>query len=205
MAAIRAFVYDEPILSFDTNLEKIFSRYYHGTRFQKLSHDEKIEIEKDFKNTGISGRAMNAAFMDFGSLISLNNKSGIDWEGYPFKNCQFYETLGSLELEQKKKQQIFPTKDAQIIVILHKDHKVYYSSNVTEYKPFILPPTEENIRHFIQSHFRDQYRLELSVRPIHDKYFENDQPFIVCNAQIQKGEPSFIGYRKENGFFVENR
>lgn len=53
-AAIRAFVYDERVLSFDTNLEKIFSRYYHGTHFQKLSKEEKIEVEKDFQDTGIS-------------------------------------------------------------------------------------------------------------------------------------------------------
>lgn len=40
--------------------------------------------------------------------------------------------------------------------------------------------------------------MELSVRPIHDKYFEDDAPFVVCNAQIQKGHPSFSEYRKEN-------
>lgn len=73
-AAIQAFVYDEPLLSFDTNLEKIFSRYYHGDRFRKLAREEKISLEKDFQDTGISGREMNAAFMDFGSMISLNTK-----------------------------------------------------------------------------------------------------------------------------------
>lgn len=71
-AAIRAFVYDEPVLSFDTNLEKIFSRYYHGSRFQKLSRTEKAQIERDFRSMGISGREINAAFMDFGSIVSLN-------------------------------------------------------------------------------------------------------------------------------------
>jgi len=202
--AIRAFAYDEPLLSFDTNLEKIFSRYYYGTRFHKLTKEEKIQIEKDFQATGISGREMNAAFMDFGSLVSLNNRNGIDWEDYPFKNCRFYETSGALEFKEPKKQRFFPTKDARLIVVLHRDHKVYYSSDTAEYIPFILPPTEGNIRHFVQSHFRDRYGLELSVRPIHDKYFENDSPFIVCNAQVQKGNPSFSEYRKENGFFVEN-
>ncbi len=50
-AAIQAFVYDMPVLSFDTNLDKIFSRYYHGTRFQKLTKEEKLLIEKDFQNS----------------------------------------------------------------------------------------------------------------------------------------------------------
>lgn len=156
-AAIRAFAYDEPILSFDTNLEKIFSRYYHGTRFRKLTREEKTEIEKDFQTTKISGRAMNAAFMDFGSIVSLNNKSGIGWGNYPLKNCRFYETLGELELEQKQKQRIFPTKDAQIIVILHENHKTYYSSAKGKYEPFTLPPTEDDTRHFVQGYFREKY------------------------------------------------
>lgn len=204
-AAIRAFVYDEPLLSFDTNLEKIFSRYYHGTRFHKLTREEKREIEKQFQATGISGREINAAFMDFGSIVSLNNKSGIDWEDYPFKDCRFYKMLGSLEIEQKKKQRVFPTKDAQIVVVLHRDHKVYYSPTNGKYEPFVLPQTEGDIRHHVQEYFRTKYNLELSVRPVHDKYFENDQPYIICNAQVQKGNPNFPQYKKENGFFMENR
>ena len=79
-AAIRAFVYDEKVLSFDTNLEKIFARYYDGSRFLKLSKEEKIFLEKDFQSTRISGRAINAAFMDFGSLISLNTKPSTENE-----------------------------------------------------------------------------------------------------------------------------
>lgn len=79
-AAIRAFVYDESMLSFDTNLEKIFARYYHGSRFLKLSKEEKIFIENDFQKTSISGREINAAFMDFGSLISLNTKPSTENE-----------------------------------------------------------------------------------------------------------------------------
>jgi len=82
--------------------------------------------------------------------------------------------------------------------VLHKDHKVYYSSDGKEYQPFMLSPTEDDIRHFVQSYFREKYHLELSVRPVHDKYFEDNEPFIVCNAQIQKGQISFNEYRKEN-------
>jgi A/G-specific adenine glycosylase len=46
--AIRAFAYDLPTLSFDTNLDKIFARYYHGSRHSKLSRIEKSEILADF-------------------------------------------------------------------------------------------------------------------------------------------------------------
>lgn len=218
-AAIRAFVYDEKVLSFDTNLEKIFSRYYHGSRFMKLSKEEKIQIEKNFKRTGISGREINAAFMDFGSLVSLNTphpsrglpagepspllrgegkkddinppspprrRDGDEVDNYPLSGCKWLETKGALEIQEKKKKQVFPTKDASIQVILHENHRIYYSSKEDKYQTFLLPPTEEDIRHFVQSYFRDRYSLEVSVRPVHDKYFEDDRPFVACNAQVQK-------------------
>lgn len=191
-AAIRAFVYDEPLLSFDTNLEKIFSRYYHGNRFRKLTQKEKTLLEKDFRDTGISGREMNAAFMDFGSMVSLNIKPSDDnkWKkntkDYPLSDCLWLKTHGTLEIREKKKKTVFPTKDASIIVVLHENHRIYYSSTEGEYQSFLLPPTENDIRHAIQDFFRSKFNLELSVRPIHDKYFENDRPFVVCNAQVQK-------------------
>lgn len=50
-AAIRAFAYNEPVLSFDTNLEKIFARFYNGSRFIKISKEEKKRIEYDFVNS----------------------------------------------------------------------------------------------------------------------------------------------------------
>lgn len=203
-AAIRAFVYDEPVLSFDTNLEKIFSRYYHGSRFHRLSREEKAQIERDFQTTGISGREMNAAFMDFGSIVSLNAKPSDEneWtrimENYPLDGCKWFETEGTLEVQEKKKKLIFPTKDASIRVVLHENHKTYYSSSEKEYRPFELPPTEGDIRHHVQEYFRTNYGLELSVRPVHDKFFEDDKPFVVCNAQVQKGKVLFAEYRKED-------
>ena len=197
-AAIQAFVYDEKILSFDTNLEKIFSRYYYGTRFQKMTPSEKIQIEKDFQASRISGRAINAAFMDLGSF-------GDTREAYPLKECKWHRTGGALEIQEKKKKMVFPTKDASIIVVLHENHRIHFSSEKWSYHPFTLTPTEEDIRQSVQAYFREKYNLELSVRPIHKKYFENDAPFMICNAQVQKGEVGFQSYRKENWIFVENR
>lgn len=202
--AIRAFAYNEAVLSFDTNLEKIFARYYHGNRFLKLSKAEKVRIEGDFLASGISGREINAAFMDFGSLASTNTKPSDEngWRGisadYPLDGCLWLKTRGALEIQEKKKKAVFPMKDASIVVILHENHKIYYSSDSGTYKPFILPPTEADVRHFIQEYFRENYGLELSVRPIHRKYFDDDRPFIVCNAQVQRGKTQFTEYKKEN-------
>jgi A/G-specific adenine glycosylase len=63
--AIAAFTYEEPFLSFDTNLKKIFSRFYHGSRLIPLSNKEQREIENDFRKSGYSSRMINGALMDF--------------------------------------------------------------------------------------------------------------------------------------------
>lgn len=118
-------------------------------------------------------------------------------KNYPLAGCKWFETKGALEVQQKKKKLIFPTKDASIRVVLHENHKTYYSSRDAEYQPFELPPTEGDIRHHVQEYFRSRYGLELSVRPVHDKFFENDRPFVVCNAQVQSGEIVFGAYNKD--------
>ncbi len=48
--AIRAFAYNIPTLSFDTNLEKIFSRYYFGNKFRRLTREEKEGLLKQMKH-----------------------------------------------------------------------------------------------------------------------------------------------------------
>ncbi len=92
--AIRAFAYDIPTLSFDTNLEKIFARYYHGSRFLKLSKSEKSEILEQFISAGYSSRSINAALMDLATLWSKNSKSLVDFTASPFKHCKFTNEHG---------------------------------------------------------------------------------------------------------------
>ena len=125
--AIRAFAYNKPTLSFDTNLEKIFSRYYHGNKFQKLTKDEKQQIIQDFEKSWISGRDINNALMDYGATVSLNSISNINWDTYPLQSCLFYQTRWELEPVKQKKVSSFPNKQAYVIAILHENHKVYFS------------------------------------------------------------------------------
>ncbi len=68
--------------------------------------------------------------MDFAATVDMKNPDVIDWMSYPIKTGLFYETKGSLEPRETKKSQSFPTPDATVIVILHKDHKIYYSDEV---------------------------------------------------------------------------
>lgn len=80
--------------------------------------------------------------MDFGALVSVNNPDKIEWENYPLKECTFYTTFARIEREHspiKNHKKMTQKKDLSIIVHLHKDHKIYYTSNLDEYEPFTLP------------------------------------------------------------------
>jgi A/G-specific adenine glycosylase len=207
-SAILWFGYGECHLAWDTNLEKVFARYYNGRKDAKLEENEKEEIEfslrkymeqKEDKKETI--RAINNALMDFASMIDLKNPENIDWENYIFKESFFYKTRGELEPKEQKKTTTFPIPDATIIVTLHENHRVYYSPPKSEqYSPFILPPSlSRDTRTYIQEYFRKHYTLELSVRPVHKKWLSEDgKPYIAVNAQVQVGDvEEFTKWRKE--------
>jgi A/G-specific adenine glycosylase len=210
-SALLAFGYGEGFLAWDTNLEKVFSRYYTWSRTQKLSLSEKNDIENDFRDfisknpTKSLARDINNALMDFASIVDRKSLQSIDWENYPIRSGVFYDTRGTMEPQEIKKSQSFPTPDATILLTLHKDHKEYYSTNRETYEPFQIPPwLSRNSREYIQKVFRERYNLELSVRPAHKKYLsELGTPFIEMNAQIQSGKHSFTLYEKKGGFFVK--
>lgn len=207
--AILAFGYGEAHLAWDTNLEKAFSRFYKGRKDIKLTIEERDEIEAGFhdfirwmRNEELrmrNVRAINNALMDFSATQDLKNPEQIDWEKYPVKEGLFYETRWNLEPKEIKKSISFPTPDATIMVTLHKDHKIYYSYE-NPYQPFTLNPAlHRDTRKYIQEYFRHTYWLELSVRPIHKKWFdEQGKPYVALNAQIQTGRHSFHEYSKKD-------
>ena len=194
--AIRAFAYDIPTLAFDTNLEKVFARYFHGSRFLPLSEAEKRQILSDFEKNGLSSRTVNAALMDFANLHSKNQKELVDHLKSPFQNCRFTNTKGSLEETVKKPIRYFPSKDARIVVTLHENHRIYFSSLPDRYAPFTLPPSEEDSRASVQTYFLENHALILSVRPPHKKEYIGDVPHLFVNAQIQQGMPKFRRFGK---------
>ena len=136
--------------------------------------------------------------MDFAATVDLKNPSMIDWETYPIRSGRFYKTRGSLEPVEVKKVSSFPTPDARVVVILHKDHRIYYSAKNDSYTPFILPPAlTRDTRSYVQSYFRERYGLELSVRPVHEKWISEDGiPYIAVNTQIQAGVYIFKEYSR---------
>lgn len=205
-SAIRAFWYEIPLLAWDTNLDKVFSRYFYWRKDQKITPEEKNLIQEDFKKYVIRKgwenivRDINNGLMDFSRIIDLKNPESIDWENYPITSWIFYETKWKNEPREVKKWIRFPTADAHVVVVLHRDHKAYFSSNWSIYSAFILPWVWENdTRKYVQKYFIEKYNLELSVRPVHKKWmWEDDIPYIAVNAQIQAWDYKFSEYKKED-------
>lgn len=216
--AIRAFGYGIATLAWDTNLEKVFSRILHGSRFVWLNRKEKAGIEERVFQSlwNKSAHHINAALMDWANLVDFNTKSQIDWEQYPRIGI-FWTTHGASEEEKVKVNTSFPVPDARVVVFLHRDHSIYFSdpegnSWVSKlpldifpkvqgrdtYFPFIFSPSESRYtRGYVQEYFRKKYGLEVSVRPIQRKGYTNDHaPFISMNAQIQTGKHNFTEHKK---------
>ena len=200
--AIKAFAYKKNTLSFDTNLHKVFSRYYYWNKFHKLTKSEIQSIQEQFIATWISWRDINNALMDFST--EFNTLWSFEW--YPLTDCKYFNTQWKLEPLKTKKKSSFPTKDAEVIIILHEDHKVYFSEDLDNYKPFHIPhpltPSllrrGNNSRNVAQEYFKQTYNLDISVRPPHKKDFQDWKPFIECYAQIQKGKHDFGEYKKND-------
>ncbi|QFR38917.1 hypothetical protein A9Q91_01645 [Candidatus Gracilibacteria bacterium 28_42_T64] len=203
--AILAFGHNQSVLAFDTNIEKIFARYYLGSRFIKLSKEFKNNIQKQFEKTGISGREINAALMDFSSLVDINEKQNINWENYPLHNSQFFKNKGKSESRPEKKSIQINKKDAEIFVCIHKDHKEYYSENPDRFEAFQLGKTGDDHRGFIKAYFKNKFNLSLSVRPPYKKIASNKGNYFFYHAQVQAGEHEFgIFNKKEKLGWEEN-
>jgi A/G-specific adenine glycosylase len=149
--AVRAFAHDLPTLAVDTNLERVFGRYYAGSRYARLPKSAIESLVAQMAREGRSGRSVNAALMDLGAATA--NKSSIDYANYPLPGCRFAETLGALEAESAKSRTIFPLADATRIVVLHADHRRYFSSEANTYSPFVLPPLPGDFRSGVQAYF----------------------------------------------------
>ena len=202
--AILAFAYNKPTLSFDTNLEKIFSRYFFWNKFRKLTKAEKVEILKDFQNQvsenwNFSWRSINNALMDYWATMSLNSVTNIDWDKYPLHNSEFYKTRWKLEPVKVKKTSSFPNKQAYLFAILHENHKIYFSENdgyknsskANMFSPFLIWINSWNPRATIQKYFQEKYWLELSVRSPEIKSYKHETPYMICYCQIQSWKHNF--------------
>lgn len=186
-SAILSFAYNQNELAKDTNIKKVFGRYFSGGKSETVDFES---VEKEFI---VPKRQFNAGVMDFASSICIKIPRCVEC---PLrKYCEYYQSDGKKEFLPKKTKEVFPTRDATVVLTLHKNHKQYYSLNKTNYKPFILS-SKYNTRESIKEYFQKKYGLTLAVRPPHKKYYENGKPVMAVNAQILMGENKFFVYPK---------
>ena len=110
-----------------------------------------------------------------------------------------------METEKKAKSNIFPTKDAKIIVLL-SDHagKVWYSSSSDfdkipdSFSPFFLPANPDlGHRSVVKLYFLEKYGIVVSVRPAFLKEFVEDVPYVFYRARVQTGDATrFLEFTK---------
>lgn len=220
-AAIASFAYGRDTIAWDTNLRRVVGRFFYGTRhLLSVSHPEQNKgiRDKRYKRDSsyslrmtrtverlftLPAKTLNAAVMDFGSaMCTARPKCGT----CPLsEKCTYFAEDGKsesritgYELRKKKKErkESIDWKNSQVFLILHENHRKYYSPFKTKFSPFIIPASH-NTRAGIKVWFYKKYNLELSVRPPHKKKIVEGKPTIFVNAQILSGKPPFRSFEKE--------
>lgn len=186
-AAIRSFAYNQDALAWDTNLKRVMRRFFFG--------DKKAILDEPFFAGALTApkKELNAALMDFGSAIC---KAKPQCGNCPLRQkCQYHKTKGENEAVAAKTKVAFPMNEARAVVFLHKDHREYYSRG-KQYQPFVLPAGQTS-RAAVKQWFLENYQLRLSVRPPHQKTWQENQPVLLVNAQILSGEHTFTVFSKK--------
>jgi A/G-specific adenine glycosylase len=191
--ALLAFGYDRPVLAMDANLRKIFTRYYHGSRYISLT-DEELENLSIQAHSSISGRDLNNALMDFWAWTMRWRDELIS--SYPLPVCLWYRTRGWQEQAPRKNIQKV-SKQSKLLVFLHENHQKYISSRDHVFEPFLLESIGSNDRHTIQDYFLVTYGLQVSVRPYFGVGQYGDLVVRMFYAQVQSGTVALTTYSQQ--------
>jgi len=130
------------------------------TNFKKIFGTREV-AEKAFKKSGVLSSVFNSAVMDYSSALPKSVKSKI------------YKVH---KVTTKMK------------VVLHENHKKYFSENSKKYEPFTMPFGVKT-REQIKKYFLEKYGLKISVRPPSKEG--------TVNVQILAGKPHFKIFTKE--------
>jgi A/G-specific adenine glycosylase len=146
----------------------ILSFAYHepeiafDTNFRKIfGTREKALIA--FKKSGVPSSVFNSAVMDYASAHARR------------------------EIRNKKQETRETTAHAAIV--LHENHKKYFSENKKKYAPFVMPEGVVSREH-IKKYFLEKYGLRVSVRPPNMKG--------VVAVQVLLGKHHFAIYSKKD-------
>jgi A/G-specific adenine glycosylase len=197
--AILCFGFNQPVLTFDTNEQRVLGRYLHGSKTAKV---DKQAVQTAIPQS-ISWSNLNAAMMDFANLV-CTNKVPKCTECPLQTKCHYFQTKGIKEESTTTITERFPYRSAQAIIFLHENHQKYFSPRPDKYQPFTLPVGIVT-RNQIKAYFRQRYQLELSVRPPFAKTFREDQPMLLVNAQILLGTHQFSEHERADMLDELNR
>ncbi len=175
-SAILSFAYEQPEIAFDTNFRKIFKT--------------RERAEREFLDSRVSSKIFNSAVMDWGSRRTTSEASGEMGEAQRGSVViRPFHPAGTSSWQGRRKPIL-------ISVILHENHKKYYSLNKKKYEPFAMPEGVAS-REEIKKYFLKDYNLRISVRPPHKKGINGKITHFV-NAQILLGKHNFYEYRKNS-------
>jgi A/G-specific adenine glycosylase len=179
-SAILSFGYRKNFLPVDTNVHKVFGRFFAG----KKGLDKDVCIE----NFTLPHFLLGEGIMDFANTICLKKPL---CKTCPLQSqCIYAKENGKQEYEPKIQSKAFPLQEAQVYICLHRDHKEYYSDHLDHYTFFKLPIHIKS-RSEIKEYFLKQYQIRLSVRPPYKKIFIQKEPSIFVYAQILSGQNNF--------------
>lgn len=130
------------------------------TNFRKI-FGTREKAEDAFKKSKVASNVFNSAVMDYASATKF------------------------VKLQVRKVHKVATVS----VVVLHENHKKYFSENKKKYVPFILPNGVVS-REQIKKYFLEKYGLRVSVRPPNK---EN-----ITNVQILSGTPHFAIYLKKD-------
>jgi A/G-specific adenine glycosylase len=128
------------------------------TNFKKI-FGTRERAEREFAKSEVKSSVFNSAVMDYASA----------------------------HREEKSKKKKVKSTMTEMVVVLHENHKKYFSENMGEYQPFLMPKGVKNREH-IKKYFLEKYNLRVSVRPPNAKG--------VINAQILSGVHHFKVFDK---------
>lgn len=185
-AAIESFAFGKQVVAWDTNVRRVMGRFFTGKKQAEAVRGVEERLS-------LSAKKLNAALMDLGSsLCGSRPKCG----ACPLNTrCQYFQEGGKGERGVRKitKGKTVDWTRARTYIVLHANHREYFSLHPTQYQPFLLPKKDSVSRQSIKHWFQEKYGLVVSVRPPRK---DTTREILWVNVQILSGEAAFVSYPK---------
>lgn len=179
--AIQAFAYDQPVLAIDTNLRRILGRVLDG-----VSKPRQIDSARAGQWLGNTAAWISAALMDLGTLCCTARQPRCGQ--CPFEHdCHF--AARAPEERDRPTQAATGTRirPVRALVILHRDHREYFSLDLNQYQP-IESPEGITSRPQLKEWIARTYGLNVAIRPPRARgVLPGAVPVLLVNAQILQG------------------